>query len=128
MSEETKIDGRTKRALDIALAKRLVSQGSYRAVLAGELSLADAKELGRNGAPGAPSDAAAATERATETAGEDARCWCGCGGEVRPGRRWRQGHDARAKGIILRAVRAGKTDGLPEPLRAYGVERGLLDA
>ncbi len=46
-----KIDGRTKRALDVAIARKKVSQESYRAVLAGEITLQRAKELGRSGAP-----------------------------------------------------------------------------
>jgi hypothetical protein len=33
--QNAKIDGRTKRALDMAIARRQVSQDSYRAVLAG---------------------------------------------------------------------------------------------
>jgi hypothetical protein len=51
MTEEKKIDGRTKRALDMAIARKQVSQGSYRAVIRGEISLADAKAIGRDGAP-----------------------------------------------------------------------------
>lgn len=51
MTEQNpKIDGRTERALDMAIARKQVSQESYRAVLAGQISLADAKAMGRSGA------------------------------------------------------------------------------
>jgi len=45
----TTIDGRTKWAADTALAKRLTSRPSYEAILAGTLTLTEAKELGRRG-------------------------------------------------------------------------------
>ena len=54
MSEQnTKIDGRTKRALDMAIARKQVSQESYQAVLAGEITLQQAKAMGRDGTPAA---------------------------------------------------------------------------
>jgi hypothetical protein len=56
MMQHRKLDGRTKRALDTAIAKRQVSQESYRAVLAGEITLQEAKAIGRDGAP--PADTA----------------------------------------------------------------------
>jgi hypothetical protein len=43
-----KIDGRTRRALDVAIAKRQISPASYRAVLAGEITLQAARDLGRD--------------------------------------------------------------------------------
>jgi hypothetical protein len=46
--QNTKLDGRTRRAADIALAKRTISRASYDAVLAGEVTLQRAKELGRD--------------------------------------------------------------------------------
>src|SRR5215207_6036496 len=47
----TKVHGNTKKAADIALAKRLISRSSYDAILRGELSLADGKALGRGRGP-----------------------------------------------------------------------------
>lgn len=129
MNDETqKIDGRTKRALDMALMKAQISQASHAAVLAGELSLADAKTLGRDRGPDAP-DTTEGQGTATKTPPEPSSslCWDGCGQEVRPGRRWRQGHDARGKSMILNAVREGRVSELPETLQEYGRERGLLD-
>jgi hypothetical protein len=90
------------------LSKKQISQDSYAAILRGELSLQQAKEIGRRRGPDAPDGAETVQETATETPPEHALCWCGCGGEIRPGRRWRPGHDQRAKGRILRAVRAAR--------------------
>ena len=53
-------------------------------------------------------------------------CWCGCGAWTNPNRRWRPGHDQRAKGTIKRAVKEGKVDELDDRLKEYGHERGLL--
>jgi hypothetical protein len=53
-------------------------------------------------------------------------CWCGCGERTKPHRRWKPGHDQRAKGIINRAAAAGKTDELSNRLRDYGRERRLI--
>ena len=45
MTEQNlRLDGRTKRALDVAIARKQVSQESYRAVLAGEITLQRAKD------------------------------------------------------------------------------------
>lgn len=38
---------------------------------------------------------------------ENGKCGCGCGADVRPGSTFRQGHDARLKGKLQRAHRAG---------------------
>jgi hypothetical protein len=146
---ERKIDGRTKRAADMALAKKQISRGSYEAVLAGTLTLAEARKIERERAPDAPSSrggSGAATEHArrgrerpqegtgvppqpTSRMSKDdttQACWCGCGSWASPGKHWRPGHDQRAKGIIKRAVTAGKADELSDRLRDYGQERGLI--
>jgi hypothetical protein len=36
-------------------------------------------------------------------------CGCGCGAEVSKGRTFRQGHDARLRGILGKAYKAGET-------------------
>jgi hypothetical protein len=75
--QNTKIDGRTKRALDVAIAKRQVSQESYRAVLAGEITLQRAKAIGRDGAPaadtGRPSGGPGTTTQISRSASADDR-------------------------------------------------------
>jgi hypothetical protein len=147
MTEEKKIDGRTKRALDMAIARKQVSQESYCAVVRGELSLQRAKELGRYGTPtdtpegrsgpgtagttarGASGDAPdTPPQPASRISKDDTRqfCWCGCEQLTSPGKRWRPGHDQRAKGVIKRAVKEGKLEELSDQLREYGVERKLI--
>jgi hypothetical protein len=53
-------------------------------------------------------------------------CLCGCGeSPARSKSRFCQGHDQRAYGMALRAVREGRTAELTEEVREYGKERGL---
>jgi hypothetical protein len=61
-----KIDGRTKRALDVAIAKRQISQASYRAAIEGKITLQQAKELGRDRGPDDISEASDGQDEATE--------------------------------------------------------------
>jgi hypothetical protein len=51
--QKPKIDGRTRKAADIALAKRQISPASYRALVeeGGRITLQQAKELGRDRGP-----------------------------------------------------------------------------
>jgi hypothetical protein len=148
MTEQRKIDGRTKRAADIALAKRQISPASYRALVEeGTITLQEAKELGRDRGPNTPEDRRGSgqpsegQERASAENHQDTlpapvsriskgdtrqECWCGCGSWTSPGKRWKVGHDQRAKGIIKRAVREGKVDELDARLKEYGAERGLI--
>jgi hypothetical protein len=148
-----KVHHNTRKAVELALAKKQISRASYEAILRGELSLAQAKDRGREGGPDARtsrSGAGAATEgprkgreRPQERSQESTEipppptsriskddatqeCWCGCREQTKPHRRWRPGHDQRAKGIIKRAVTAGKTDELSNRLRDYGRERWLI--
>jgi hypothetical protein len=150
--QDPKVDGRTKRALNMAIARKQVSQESYRAVLAGTLTLQAAKAIGRDGAPATDATQGrngpgTATETAREgqeqptNAPQDSppqpvsrisrddttqQCWCGCQQLTSPNRRWLPGHDQRAKGIIKRAVREGKAEELSDRLKEYGAERGLV--
>ena len=66
MTEQKKIDGRTKRALDMAIARKQVSQESYRAVLDGELTLQAARDLGRDRGPNDTRRASSGPGTATE--------------------------------------------------------------
>ena len=34
-------------------------------------------------------------------------CECGCGAVVKPGKRFKQGHDAKLKSILLKAIASG---------------------
>jgi hypothetical protein len=143
----TMLHHKTRKAADIALAKRTISRASYDAILAGEITLRAARDLGRDGAPRA-ADATDGPGTTTGTAGRasaeggadrppqpvsriskaDTRqlCWCGCEELTSLNRRWKPGHDQRAKGIIRRAVNEGKAAELSDRLREYGVERGLI--
>jgi hypothetical protein len=137
--ENQKIEGRTKRALDMAIARKQVSQESYRAVLAGALTLQEAKAMGRDGTPA--TDAAEGRSgpgTATETLGrggrEDTnaparRCLCGCG-QTPKGQesRFLMGHDARLHGEIKRNLERDpllRNERFTDAQRAYARERGL---
>jgi hypothetical protein len=147
---EQKVHHQTERGARIALAKKQISRASYEAVLRGEISLAEARELGRDWGPDDTGRASGGSRAATESArvGRERpqegvggppqptsriskddvtqECWCGCGEQTKPHRRWKPGHDQRAKGIIKRVVAAGKADKLSYRLRDYGQERGLI--
>ena len=137
--QDQKIDGRTKRALDMAIARRQVSQESYRAVLAGTLTLREAKAMGRDGAPATDATLGrygpgAATETArsagTDNGADRAPCLCGCG-QTPLGKKSRfiQGHDARLHGEIKRNLEKDpllRNERFTEEQKAYAVERGLI--
>jgi len=151
---DAKVHGNTKKAADMALARREISRDSHQAVHEGRITLAEAKELGRGRGPDSPegrSDPGTATEgprrasawsrRERPQEGTDVppqptsriskddatqECWCGCQQRTSPGCRFRPGHDQRAKGIIKRAVRDGKVDELSPRLREYAKERELI--
>ena len=138
--QTSKIDGRTRRALDMAIARKQVSQESYRAVLAGTLTLQRAKELGRSGAPTDTTQGSSGPGRGRETAGTaqerptDApvgtgrSCLCGCGGTTRGGR-FKPGHDSRLHGELKRNLEKDpllRNERFTEEQKAYGVERGLI--
>ena len=140
MTEQNpRLDGRTKRALDVAIARKQVSQESYRAVLAGEITLQRAKELGRDRGPDEVGRGSSGPETATETlrsASADtstgrASCLCGCGQIPRNSKsRFVQGHDARLHGELKRNLEKDpllRNERFTEEQRSYARERGLLD-
>ena len=86
MANEDKVDGKTKRAADTALMKKATSPDSHRAILAGELSLEETRELERNAAPSGPAVRANRDDRSRE-------CMCGCGRATNG--RFAIGHDQR---------------------------------
>ena len=141
MTEQNpKLDGRTKRALDMAIARKQVSQESYRAVLAGTLTLQRAKELGRSGAPTDTTQGSSGPGRGQETAGTPQEqptdapqgtgrsCLCGCGETTRGGR-FKPGHDARLHGELKRNLEKDpllRNERFTEEQRSYACERGLI--
>lgn len=119
MNEEKKLDGRTKRGADLALAKKAISPDSHRAVLAGNLSLEEAKELGHNAGPGGPAVRVNKNDRTpTKTL-----CLCGCG-ELVP-RTFKAGHDQRLVTQAKEYVR-GERELTPEQLE-YVETSGKLE-
>ncbi len=124
MSEEqnSKVHGNTRKAADMALAKRAISRDSHAAILDDRLALAEARELGRDRGPSGP----AKPESRISKDEQGQPCWCNCGAWTKPGRRYLPGHDQRNKGTIKRAIREGKLDELTDRQREYAVERNLI--
>jgi len=108
-----------------ALAHRLISQDSYRSVLRGELTLADAKSLGRNRGPNTP-----APVKVQEKPPEPTPCLCGCGLRPKsPRSRFVQGHDHRLYGELKRNLGNDpllRNERFSARQRQYAVERGLV--
>jgi len=142
MTEQNpKIDGRTKRALDIAIGRRQVSQESYRAVLAGEITLQRAKELGRDRGPDDISGASEGPGRTSEdprsastggtrgSADSLRTCLCGCGGTPRGHKsQFLVGHDARLHAELKRNLEKDpllRNERFTDEQRRYAVERDL---
>ena len=146
-----KVHHMVRKAADKALAEGVITAQSRDAVIEGRMSLATARNIGAEGGPTDTSSGSGGRGTAQETPGrasaggtdapqgappqpvsriskDDAtqECWCGCGERTKPHRRWLPGHDQRAKGIIKRAVKEGKTKELSDRLREYGAERGLI--
>ncbi len=122
MMMEKKVNGNTKTAADMALRRKAISQESHAAVLAGELGLQEAKDLGRNAGPSGPVGPA---PKAVNKSDRSRDCACGCGLRTSGGK-WRPGHDQRAKGMVVRAVREGTLEQLSDELQEYAVERDLI--
>lgn len=115
---EAAIHPMTRKAADTSLAKRQISPGSHKAILTGELSLEEARDLGREGSPFAPANTTVSkTDRSR-------LCMCQCGRETKG--RFAAGHDARVKGWIVRAVREGTLGELSEEIQEYAAERDLI--
>jgi hypothetical protein len=131
----TKVHHQTERGARIALAKRLISQESYAAILAGTLTLAHARELGREGAPVARTSRGGQDEARTALQGASAGgtqggayCLCGCGETTRGGR-FKPGHDARLYGELKRNLERDpllRNEWFNEEQTAYARQRGLI--
>jgi hypothetical protein len=115
----------TVRGARLSLARKEISQDSYRSVLAGRLSLAEARNLGRDGGPSTPPP-----EKVQGTSPEPSPCLCGCGQRPRSSRsRFVQGHDHRLYGELKRNLKNDpllRSDKFTDEQKAYAVERGLV--
>ena len=126
-----KVHHQTVRGARLALARKEISQGSYRAVLAGEITLARARELGRSGSPNTPGDPETVNDGPAEDrprAGEPRPCLCSCGGTTRGGT-FLPGHDARLHGVLKRNLEKDpllRNERFNDEQRAYAVKRGLV--
>ena len=119
--EQPRVHGSTRKAADMDLAKKAISPDSHRAIYEGRITLEEARQLGREGSPFGPAKKIVSKNDRTQ------ECWCGvCGQQTSPGRRFRAGHDQRAKGMIVKAVREGTLDRLSEKLQEYAAERDLV--
>jgi hypothetical protein len=131
-----KVHHQTERGARIALAKKQISRASYEAVLAGTLTLAEAKKLERDRGPHDTGQASSGRGAATETPGRSSAeslqdgtsaCLCGCGESVK--NRFRPGHDQRLFGELKRNLERDpllRNERFTEEQRAYAKERGLI--
>ena len=127
-----KVHHMTMKGARNALAHRLISQDSYRAVLRGELSLPDAKSLGRDRGPEIPGPNSGQDEgRKTSRKGRAPRaCLCGCGRWPRsPRSLFVQGHDAILRSELAAQIKKGdvllRSERITHEQHRYAVERGL---
>ncbi len=87
MTDEPSVHHATRKAADMALAKRVVSRESHRAVHEGRITLAEARELGRERSPFGPAPKPA-------DKGDRSRPCIACGGLTKGGR-FHPGCDAK---------------------------------
>jgi hypothetical protein len=123
-----KVHHQTERGARIALAKEQISRASYEAVLRGELSLAEARELGRDRRPDDTGQVSSGHEEGRKTLREGRECLCSCGGETRGGR-FLPGHDQRLFGELKRNLEKDpllRNERFSHEQKAYAKERGLI--
>ena len=128
---DAKVHHNTRKAAELALAKRLISRSSYEAILRGELSLAEAKELGPDRGPHDTGQASGGPGTATETPRRSRtprRCMCSCGGMTKGGR-FLPGHDAILRSELVAQIKKGdvllRSERITPEQRRYAVEGGL---
>jgi len=126
-----KVHHQTERGARIALTKEQISRASYEAILAGTLSLAEGRELGRDRGPHGTGRASSGHEdgRKTPRKVRTARpCLCSCGGTTRGGR-FLPGHDAKLRSELVAQIKKGdvllRSERITPEQRRYAVERGL---
>jgi hypothetical protein len=120
LKAERDVHPRSRQAARLALASNWISQESCMAVLAGEITLQWARELGPDRTPDG-------LQKASKAPGREPRlCICGCGGTIRGGH-FLPGHPARLVAVIRHQLHTDPTlAGMTEEQRAYARERGLL--
>jgi len=142
-----KVHHQTERGARIALAKEQISRASYEAILAGTLSLAEGRELGRERGPHDTGQASSGHEEGRRTGprrasvedsadrppqpvsriSKDDRpraCMCACGTRTKGGR-FAPGHDVRMVSYAKEYLRAERE--LTDEQLAYVRESGKLD-
>jgi hypothetical protein len=128
---DAKVHHQTERGARIALAKEQISRASYEAIRRGELSLREARELGRDRGPDDTSQGSSGPGTTTETPreGRTARpCLCSCGGMTKGGR-FLPGHDMRLFGELRRNLEKDpllRNERFNEEQREYARQRGLI--
>jgi hypothetical protein len=126
-----KVHHQTERGARMALAKKQISRASYEAILAGTLTLAEAKSLGRDRGPHDTGQASDGPGTATETPRRSRtarRCMCSCGSMTKGGR-FLPGHDAVLRSKLVAQIKKGdvllRSERITPELRRYAVEHGL---
>lgn len=120
MTDEAKVHHNTKKAADIALAKKAISPDSHKAIHEGRIDLEGARSLGREGSPFGPAPKAVDKNDQTPT---KTPCLCGCGEPV--ARTFKAGHDMRLVSLAKAHVR-GEVEPTAEQM-AYLESSGKLD-
>jgi hypothetical protein len=106
---EKKVHHATKKAADMALAKKAISPDSHRAVHEGRITVEEARELGREGSPYGPAPKAISKD-------DRARPCLACGGTTKGGR-FHPGCDAKMHRLAREYVRGERE--LTEEQLAY---------
>lgn len=101
MAEQKKVNGNTKLGADLAFRRKAISEESHAAILAGEMSLQEAKDRGPDTPPRPVSRISKDDRTPTKTP-----CVCGCG-ELVP-RRFAPGHDARMSRVAREHLTEGR--------------------
>jgi len=114
-----RVHGNTKKAADIALAKKAISPDSHRAVHEGRITVEEARSLGRDGSPFGPPPRAISKNDRTPT---KTPCLCGCREPV--ARLFKAGHDQRLVTFAKEYVR-GERDLTPEQMEYLRVSGKL---
>lgn len=114
-----------------SLARKVISQQSYAAVLRGELSLEAARELGRDQGPddaGRGSDGPGRASSGPQKGRPPRACLCSCGGQTKGGR-FLPGHDARLHAELKRNLVKDpllRNERFTDEQKAYAKERRLV--
>ncbi len=114
---EKKVHGNTKKAADMALAKKAISPDSHRAIHEGRIDLEEARSLGREGSPFGPAP------KAVDKNDRSRRC-IACGGNTKGGR-FHPGCDPKMHRLAREYVR-GERELTPEQME-YVEQSGKLE-